>query len=84
MAVARVNEKTIKMDIEYGKGGLFIRIENPFSGEIKYLNETSGEEKKIASIKEAVPYCFLFHYTKICPGKSNNIIPSMPGIKVVI
>lgn len=50
-AVARVNEKTIKLDIEYGKGGLFIRIENPFSGKIKYLNETSGEEKKIASIK---------------------------------
>ncbi len=50
-AVAKVNEKLIKLDIEFGRGGLFIKVENSFNGEIKYLEERTGEEKQLASLK---------------------------------
>jgi len=39
-AVAKVNEKIIKLDINFNKGGLFIKIENSFNGEVKYDEDT--------------------------------------------
>ncbi|MCL1918317.1 MAG: GHKL domain-containing protein [Peptococcaceae bacterium] len=51
-AVAKVNEKSIKLDVEFGKGILFAKIENSFNGEIKYLEEKAGEEKQIVSLKD--------------------------------
>ena len=38
-AVAKVDEKIIKLDIAFDKGGLFTKIENSFSGEVKYSEE---------------------------------------------
>lgn len=49
-AVAKLNEKSIKLDIEFIKGGLFIKIDNPFNGRVKYMEEKNGEEKQIASL----------------------------------
>jgi sensor histidine kinase YesM len=38
-AVAKVDEKIIKLDIAFDKGGLFTKIENSFDGEVKYSEE---------------------------------------------
>jgi len=48
-AVAKVNEKTIKIDIKFKNGGLFTKIENSFDGEVKY-NEGIAESA-IVSLK---------------------------------
>ena len=48
-AVAKVNEKIIKIDIKLKKGGLFVKIENSFNGEVKY--DESREESQILSLK---------------------------------
>lgn len=50
-AVAMVNNKKIKLDIEFGKGGLFIKVDNTFNGEIKCFE--AGEVKQIASLKNS-------------------------------
>ncbi|MCL1917942.1 MAG: ATP-binding protein [Peptococcaceae bacterium] len=52
-AVAKADEKIIILDIEFGKGGLFLKMDNSFNGEIEYLDVQAGvEEKQIASLKE--------------------------------
>jgi sensor histidine kinase regulating citrate/malate metabolism len=38
-AVAKVEEKVLKLDISFDKGGLFIKLENSFDGEVKYSKE---------------------------------------------
>lgn len=38
-AVATVEDKMIKLDIEYSKESLFIQVENTFDGEVKYAGE---------------------------------------------
>ena len=38
-AVEKVEEKIIKLDIAFEKGALFTKIENSFSGEVKYSEE---------------------------------------------
>ncbi len=50
-AVAKVNEKAIKLDIESSKGSLFIKIENTFNSEIKYSKKKTNEEKFINTLK---------------------------------
>ena len=50
-AVAKVEEKIIKLDIAYDKGGLFAKVENSFNGEIKYSDGKGEEEKQIVSLK---------------------------------
>jgi len=50
-AVAKVNEKLIKIDIKFGKGGLFAKIENSFDGEVRYNNNSA--ERSIVSLKES-------------------------------
>jgi len=52
-AVTKTTEKFIKLDIEYGKGGLFIRVDNAFNGEISYLDNQIGTEKQIVSSKNS-------------------------------
>lgn len=50
-AVAKINEKAIKMDIEFGRGSLFIKIENSFNGEIKSSEKNTDDEKQLISLK---------------------------------
>jgi len=38
-AVKKVDDKWIKLDIEFKRGSLLIKIENSFDGEIAYLDE---------------------------------------------
>ena len=48
-AVAKVNEKIIKIDIKFNKGGLFAKIENSFNGEVQY--DEGMAESSIVSLK---------------------------------
>jgi len=50
-AVAKVNDKMIKLDIEFIKDALFVKVDNSFNGEILYWEESDGEERKMASLK---------------------------------
>ena len=50
-AVAKVEGKEIKLDIEFAKGCLFIKLDNSFNGEIKYSDEKVGEKRQLASLK---------------------------------
>jgi len=49
-AVAKTSERIIKLDIEFGKGGLFAKVDNSFNGELKYLHGQAGA-KRFASLK---------------------------------
>ena len=51
-AVAKVEDKTIKVDIEYNRESLFIQIDNTFDGVVIYGQEKDGEEKNIITQKE--------------------------------
>ena len=46
-AVAKVEDRFIKLDAEFGKGGLFIKVENAFDGKIKY-----SEDKRMITSKD--------------------------------
>ena len=50
-AVAAVEEKAIKLDIEYSRQTLFIKIENTFDGAVSYAGESGTGEKLIATRK---------------------------------
>jgi len=50
-AVSKVDDKMIKLDIEFVKGGLFIKADNSFSGEVRYLDEKSGDSTHIVTTK---------------------------------
>jgi len=50
-AVAKVDEKVIKLDIEYSKESLFIQVENTFDGEVKHV-KNDGVDKIIATRKD--------------------------------
>jgi len=51
-AVAKVNDKIIKLNIEASKGNLFIKIDNTFDGEVRYAKGKDGAEKVIATRKD--------------------------------
>lgn len=51
-AIAKVKNKEIKLDIEFNKSVLFIKIENPFDGRVKYADGNAGEETHIVSLKD--------------------------------
>ncbi|MCL1916815.1 MAG: GHKL domain-containing protein [Peptococcaceae bacterium] len=52
-AVAKVEEKLLKLTIKFSKGNLFIKMDNTFDGEVNYTgNNKAGEEKRIATRKE--------------------------------
>ncbi len=71
-AVAVVNTKKIKLDIEYNKGGLFIKVDNSFNGVIKYLEETIGQEKQIASLKSGDEHGYGLKNIRHCIEKYNG------------
>lgn len=48
-AVAKVREKSIRLEVRFSKGCLWVKIENSFSGEIKYDRNSLGKE--ILSLK---------------------------------
>jgi len=50
-AVSRVEDKAIKLDIEYSRDSLFIQIENTFDGVVRYSEETDEDEKHILTRK---------------------------------
>ena len=53
-AVSSVEEKAIKLYIEYSKENLFIQVENTFDGVVKYskdAKETDGDKKRILTRK---------------------------------
>ncbi|MCL2621064.1 MAG: GHKL domain-containing protein [Defluviitaleaceae bacterium] len=52
-AVSKASEKIIKLDVEFGKGGLFVKVENSFNGEIIYATDTAEDRKRIASTKNS-------------------------------
>ena len=50
-AVAKTDDKRIKLDIYFDKGGLFINISNTFDGEVKYVEGQAGDKNGIVSRK---------------------------------
>jgi len=50
-AVAKVEDKMIKLDIEFSKSNLHIKIENSFDGIIKYTEGKDENEKRITTLK---------------------------------
>ena len=52
-AVAKVEDKRIKLDVESSKGSLFIKIDNTFDGEVKYTAGADGAEPVIVSRKNS-------------------------------
>jgi hypothetical protein len=51
-AVSKVEDRFIKLDIEYSRGSLFIQIENSFDGIVRYSEESDGIESQIVSSKD--------------------------------
>ena len=51
-AVAKVEDKIIKLSIESSKGNLFIKVDNTFDGEVKYADGKAGAEKTITTRKD--------------------------------
>jgi len=56
-ATKKADEKMIKLDIEFARGGLFAKVENSFNGEINYATDNAEDEKRnekrIVSTKRA-------------------------------
>jgi len=50
-ATAKVDNKSIKLDISFDKGGLLINIENTFNGEVKYADVENDEKQLITTSK---------------------------------
>ena len=50
-AIAKTEEKKIKLDIEFSKGVLFMKMENAFDGTVKYAEGRAEEERAIISLK---------------------------------
>ena len=51
-ALARVEDKVLKLDIELSKGSLFIKIDNTFDGVVKYAKQNEGDAEHIATRKD--------------------------------
>ena len=52
-AVAKVEDKRIKLNVKLNKGNLVIKTENTFDGEVRYAKGKNGAEKTIITRKEA-------------------------------
>ena len=50
-AVTKVEDKMIRLDIEFSKGNLLIKIDNSFDGNIKYTERKGENERRIATLK---------------------------------
>jgi sensor histidine kinase regulating citrate/malate metabolism len=51
-AVAKVEEKIIRLNIRFSQGNLFINMDNTFDGKVKYVKDNAGEETCITTLKE--------------------------------
>jgi len=51
-AVAKVEDKQIKLDIEYSKENLFIQIENTYDGKVKYAKDKDCLDTAIVTRKD--------------------------------
>jgi len=52
-AVSKVDNKMIKLDIEYSRESLFIQVKNTFDGVVNYADCTNGEEKRVLTRKNS-------------------------------
>ena len=50
-AVERVDEKWIKLNIDYSKGAIFIKVDNPYDGEVLFKDGKDGDAESIISSK---------------------------------
>jgi len=50
-AVAKIEDKMIKLEIEFSKGNLHIKIDNTFEGNVKYAKPQGEKEKRIVTQK---------------------------------
>jgi len=50
-AVAKVEDKMIKLDIEFSKSNLHIKIDNSFDGNVKYTEGKGENERRITTLK---------------------------------
>ena len=50
-AVAKAEDKIIKLDIEFSKSNLHIKIDNSFDGSVKFADGKDEEEKRIVTLK---------------------------------
>jgi len=50
-AVTKVEDKMIRLDIEFSKSNLHINIDNSFDGNIKYTERKGENERRIATLK---------------------------------
>jgi len=51
-AVANIEEKFIRLNVEFNQGTLFIRVDNSFDGEVQYADSQNGTEQVIATRKD--------------------------------
>jgi len=51
-AADKAPDKMLRIDIEYNRGCLFIKVDNSFDGEVKYKTQRASNEKHIATHKE--------------------------------
>ena len=71
-AVSKVEDKQIKLDIEYSRGSLFIQIENTFDGVVRYLDEVCMEEKRIVTRKDGTVHGHGLKNIRKCVEKYNG------------
>ena len=50
-AVSKVEDKMIKLDIEYSRESLFIQMDNTFDGVVQYAKETNEDGKRVVTRK---------------------------------
>ena len=71
-AVAKVEEKKIKLDIEFSKGVLFLKMENSFDGIVRYTEGSGGEERTITTLKGSKDHGFGLENIKKSVEKYNG------------
>ena len=71
-AVEKAEEKILKLDIEFGKGCLYAKIENSFNSEVRYSDEEAGEERQITSLKSGEGHGYGLKNIRQAVGKYNG------------
>ena len=70
-AVKELDEKWITLNIQFSKGTLFLKIENPFDGALKFKDDSGG---KLASIKHGGEHGYGLRNVKKSVDKYNGEI----------
>ena len=71
-ALANVEEKILKLDIEYKNDSLFINLENSFDGTIKYTNKSGGKDRQISTRKNSDEHGHGLKNIRKCVEKYNG------------